>query len=42
MAAQVALRRQQEQEEELGIAVPEIISPEQHQQMIQQAQQQQW
>ena len=31
MAAQVALRRQQEQEEELGISVPEVVTTEQQQ-----------
>lgn len=38
MAAQVALRRQQEQEEELGISVPDVITTEQQQQLIQQHQ----
>ena len=41
MAAQVALRRQQEQEEELGISVPKVITTEQQQQLLQQAQIQQ-
>ena len=34
MAAQVALRRQQEQEEELGISIPEVVTIEQAERVL--------